>query len=187
MALYNPIFDRRLAIVSGVSAPSEAEIKTGEDQMSKDDPEYTPLPLTSPTLISSSISAANPGAGIPEFWLTAVRNHVGLGDIITDRDAEALKHLTDIRVSYPDGQRLGFRIHFYFNSNDFFTDKELTKTYYYKDELGYEGDFVYERAEGCQIHWKEDKDLTKSFEIKKQRNKSMMWSFLFPQNHRLTA
>lgn len=172
MALYNPIFDRRLAIISGVSAPSEAEIKTGEEQMSKDNPDYTPLPPTSPTLISSSISEANPGTGIPEFWLTAVRNHVGLGDLITDRDAEALKSLTDIRVSYPDGQRLGFRLHFYFSANEFFTNSELTKTYYYKDELGYEGDFVYERAEGCQIHWKEDKDLTKSFEIKKQRNKN---------------
>lgn len=31
---------------------------------------------------------------------------------------------------------------------------------------------VYDRAEGTDIKWKEDKDLTKKVEIKKQRNKS---------------
>jgi hypothetical protein len=32
---------------------------------------------------------------------------------------------------------------------------------------------MYKKAEGCQINWKEEeKNLTKSFEIKKQRNKS---------------
>lgn len=182
MALFNPLFDRRLEIISGVSAATEEEIKLGEEQLIKDDPDYTSLPPLSPTAISSSLSAANPGMGIPEFWLTALRNHVGMSELITDRDAEALKHLTDVRVSYLSGQQLGFTIHFYFASNDYFTDKELTKTYIYKDELGHEGDFVYERAEGCEIHWREDKDLTKSFEIKKQRNKSNSLSFsLFHQ------
>lgn len=38
--------------------------------------------------------------------------------------------------------------------------------------MGYAGDFVYDRAIGTDIKWKEDKDLTKEFEIKKQRNKS---------------
>ncbi|GJJ09025.1 hypothetical protein Clacol_003246 [Clathrus columnatus] len=177
MALFTPLFDRRVAIISGISAPTEDEIKAGEEQSAKDDPDYTPLPSLSATAISPSLSAANPGMGIPEFWLTALRNHIGISELVTDRDAEALKQLTDIRVSYPSGEQLGFRIHFYFAPNDYFTDKELTKTYIYKDDLGYEGDFVYERAEGCKIHWKEDKDLTKSFEIKKQRNKSK-WFFL---------
>ncbi|GJJ16323.1 hypothetical protein Clacol_010621 [Clathrus columnatus] len=172
MALFTPLFDRRVAIISGISAPTEDEIKAGEEQSAKDDPDYTPLPSLSATAISPSLSAANPGMGIPEFWLTALRNHIGISELVTDRDAEALKQLTDIRVSYPSGEQLGFRIHFYFAPNDYFTDKELTKTYIYKDDLGYEGDFVYERAEGCKIHWKEDKDLTKSFEIKKQRNKN---------------
>ena len=38
--------------------------------------------------------------------------------------------------------------------------------------MGYSGDFVFDRAIGTEIKWKEDKDLTKEFEIKKQRNKS---------------
>jgi len=48
----------------------------------------------------------------------------------------------------------------------------LEKTYVYQEEVGYSGDFVYDRAIGTQIKWKEDKDLTKEFEIKKQRNKN---------------
>ena len=48
----------------------------------------------------------------------------------------------------------------------------LDKTYLYQEEVGYAGDFVYDRAIGTEIKWKEDKDLTKEFEIKKQRNKS---------------
>lgn len=31
---------------------------------------------------------------------------------------------------------------------------------------------VYDRAEGTEIQWKEEKDLTRKVEIKKQRNKS---------------
>jgi nucleosome assembly protein 1-like 1 len=67
---------------------------------------------------------------------------------------------------------MGFKLSFMFSPNDFFENEVLTKTYVYKDELGYEGDFVYEKAVGCDIRWKDEKDLTKSFEIRKQRNKS---------------
>lgn len=37
--------------------------------------------------------------------------------------------------------------------------------------MSYDGDFLYDRAEGTTINWKEDQDLTKEIEIKKQRNK----------------
>ena len=42
----------------------------------------------------------------------------------------------------------------------------LDKTYLYQEEVGYAGDFVSDRAIGTDIKWKEDKDLTKEFEIK---------------------
>lgn len=70
-------------------------------------------------------------AGIPEFWLTAMKNSMPLAETITDSDEEALKSLQDIRLSYLDGQA-GFTLHFVFGPNDFFEDKELTKTYYYQ-------------------------------------------------------
>ena len=34
------------------------------------------------------------------FWLTAFRNHIGLNDMITERETEALKHPVDIRLDY---------------------------------------------------------------------------------------
>jgi nucleosome assembly protein 1-like 1 len=41
----------------------------------------------------------------------------------------------------------------------------------WQDELGYEGEFMFDRAVGVTISWKPDQDLTKEIEIKKQRNK----------------
>lgn len=113
-------------------------------------------------------------AAVPEFWLTALRNHVGLSVLITDRDAGALKHITDLRIEYlPSSEpKPGFKLIFEFSQNEYFENDVLEKTYVYREEVGYLGDFVYDRAIGTEIKWKDEKDLTKEFEIKKQRNKS---------------
>jgi nucleosome assembly protein 1-like 1 len=66
----------------------------------------------------------------------------------------------------------GFKLNFHFSPNEYFEDAVLSKSYLYQDEIGYRGDFVYERAIGTTIKWKEDKDLTKQVEIKRQRNKN---------------
>ena len=85
-----------------------------------------------------------------------------------------MKHLVDVRIEYlPTSDTTpGFKLIFQFTPNDFFDNTILEKTYLYQEEVGYAGDFVYDRAIGTEIKWKEDKDLTKEFEIKKQRNKS---------------
>jgi nucleosome assembly protein 1-like 1 len=106
--------------------------------------------------------------GIPEFWLTALKTHPQIGETITDEDCEALKNLTDIRLSYLETP--GFKLEFEFSENDHFTNSVLTKTYYYQDNVS-GGDYVYDRAEGCEINWKEGKDLTVTVETKKQRHK----------------
>ena len=66
----------------------------------------------------------------------------------------------------------GFRLIFEFAENEFFTNKLITKTYFYQEENGYGGDFIYDHAEGDKIDWKSGKDLTVKIESKKQRNKS---------------
>ena len=173
LELQNPLYERRNAIISGSSAPTTEEIDAGVQASLKDDPDYTPLAKGAPS---------GPAA-IPEFWLTALRNHVGIADLITERDAGALKHLIDIRLSYisRDEPKPGFKISFHFSPNDYFENEVLVKTYLYQEEVGYAGDFVYDRAIGTDVKWKEDKDLTKEFEIKKQRNKSRLLS---PTNSR---
>jgi nucleosome assembly protein 1-like 1 len=164
--LQKPLYERRTAIVAGESAPTTEEFERGEAVAKEDDDEYEPRPP----------AAADEAAvkGVPEFWLTALRNHVELAEIITDKDAEVLKHLTDIRLSYlPSEPAPGYKLTFVFSPNEWFENTELEKTYVYQTEVGYGGDFIYERAEGTEIRWKaEDKDLTKVVEVKKQRNKS---------------
>ena len=158
------MYDRRLAIITGAAQPTSEEIDAGEQQSIKDDPDYSPLPK----------DVQPSAAGIPEFWLTALRTHVHLSEIITDRDAEALKSLTDVRVEYlpSTDPKPGFKLKFYFKPNDFFENEMLEKTYLYQEEVGYSGDFMYDHAIGTEIKWKEEKDLTKKFEVKRQRNKS---------------
>ena len=122
MSKYQPFFDRRADIISGKTKPTAAEITAGEEVSAKDEDEYTKLPKESDAT-----------APIPEFWLTALRNHPGISELITDRDAEAIKHLTDVKVTYgaPDG-RLGFTLTFCFEANEYFENETLTKSYIYK-------------------------------------------------------
>lgn len=169
LAKYNPLYERRQEIIAGKVEPTDEEVTEGQnaDSDDEDDDEEEGAHVTEITEDGKDAKVA----GIPEFWLTALKNHIPVAETITDTDEEALQHLTDIRLSYLDAQP-GFKLHFTFSPNAFFEDAELTKTYYYQEQVGYGGDFVYDKAEGYEIKWKEDKDLTKKIEIKKQRNKS---------------
>lgn len=180
---YRPLYERRRQLVEGKDEPKSDEIEKGvkteeeeedeesdfEDDEDEEEEEKKPKGVK-PT--SEEIEQAP--KGIPEFWLTTLKNHLGLSELITERDEEALKHLVDIRVTYPEGGKSGFTLVFEFNegAKEFFENTKLEKSYYYQDEVGYEGDFVYDHAEGTKINWKEGKDLTTKIETKKQRNKS---------------
>ena len=148
------------------SRKTRCQQKDGNDE-DEDDDEEKPKPDEEEEAAAADVK------GIPEFWLSAMKNS-SLAETITDRDEEVLKDLTDIRMEYLD--RPGFRLIFEFAENAFFTNKTLSKTYYYQEENGYGGDFIYDHAEGEKIDWKDGQDLTVKVESKKQRNKSM--SFL---------
>ncbi|OJJ68789.1 hypothetical protein ASPBRDRAFT_659363 [Aspergillus brasiliensis CBS 101740] len=162
-AKFTPLYQRRSTIVNGAAEPTDGEVEAGqgdeEDVDSKDEAEAT-----------KEEDQESQIAGIPEFWLSAMKNQISLAEMITERDEEALKHLIDIRMEYLD--RPGFRLIFEFSENAYFTNKTISKTYYYKEENGYGGDFIYDHAEGTKIDWKADKDLTVRIESKKQRNKN---------------
>lgn len=160
---YQPLYDRRAGIVAGKIEPTEDEIKVG---LEDEEEETEPAEEESNTTADSASNVS----GIPEFWLTAMRNVTSLSEMITARDEEALKSLADIRMSYLD--KPGFKLTFTFNTNEFFSNTSLTKTYYYQEEAGYGGDFVYDHADGEKISWKDAKDLTVRYESKKQRNKT---------------
>lgn len=162
-AKYTPLYEKRARIVNGATEPTEEEIKAGEQEDEEED-EASKVESTEPDKTEEKIS------GIPEFWLSTMKNQVSLAELITDRDEPALKLLTDIRMEYLE--KPGFRLIFEFAENDFFSNKVLTKTYYYQEESGYGGEFIYDHAEGDKIEWKAGKDLTVRVESKKQRNKS---------------
>ncbi|KAF3919177.1 hypothetical protein AA313_de0201620 [Arthrobotrys entomopaga] len=158
-AKFQPLYEKRLRIVNGVEEPTEADVAAGTTEGEE---------IEEDTKMDEDTGA--PGKGIPEFWLSAMKNSTSLAETVTDRDEAALKHLTDIRMEYLE--RPGFRLIFEFEENEFFTNKTITKTYYYQEENGYGGDFIYDHAEGDKIDWKAGKDLTVRIESKKQRNKN---------------
>lgn len=166
-AKFTPLYQKRAEIVNGKTEPSEEEIKAGEqdDEDEDEDEESTSAPAE-----EKGDESAEDIKGIPEFWLSAMKNQVSLAEMITEKDEGALKYLTDIRMEYLD--RPGFRLIFEFAENEYFTNKTITKTYYYQEENGYGGDFIYDHAEGDKIDWRQGKDLTVKIESKKQRNKS---------------
>jgi hypothetical protein len=111
-------------------------------------------------VVAGTVDPAESSAskGVPNFWLQAMQNNRRCADFIEEADEEALASLVDVRAEHlPD--MTGFKLTFAFGPNDYFTDKELTKTFYVPNLL--EGSmFELDRAEGCEIHWKDGKDLT---------------------------
>lgn len=163
-AKFTPLYQKRSTIVNGSVEPTEDEVEAGKGESDWVDTKEGDEEQ------KKAEDKATPMSGIPEFWLSAMKNQISLAELITDRDEEALRHLTDIRMEYLD--RPGFRLIFEFSDNEFFTNRTIVKTYYYKEESGYGGDFIYDHAEGSRVEWKADKDLTVRMESKKQRNKS---------------
>lgn len=161
---FTPLYEKRAKIVNGVTEPTEEEVKAGEQDEEKEEDEAKKVESVDEDKSDEKI------AGIPEFWLSAMKNQVSLAELITDKDEVVLKHLTDIRMEYLD--QPGFRLIFEFSDNEHFTNKIITKTYFYQEESGYGGDFIYDHADGDKINWKSGKDITVRVESKKQRNKS---------------
>lgn len=163
-AKFTPLYEKRAEIVNGAAEPTEEEVKAGEQDEGGNEDEVSKVESSDDEKKTDDL------IGIPEFWLSAMKNQVSLAELITDRDEVALKVLTDIRMEYLE--KPGFRLIFEFGENEFFSNKIITKTYYYQEESGYGGDFIYDHADGDKIDWKAGKDLTVRIESKKQRNKS---------------
>ena len=163
-AKYTPLYEKRARVVNGASEPTENEVRAGEPDEQAEEHEGNNAET------GQGGQTADDTAGIPEFWLSAMKNQVSLAELITDRDEPALKLLTDIRMEYLE--KPGFRLIFEFAENEFFSNKTVTKTYFYQEESGYGGEFIYDHAEGDKIDWKAGRDLTVRVESKKQRNKS---------------
>jgi nucleosome assembly protein 1-like 1 len=140
--LYDPLYRKRSDIVNGVV---DVEHKTPEGEAAVDvDKEEE--------------------KGIPEFWLTAMKQNEILALQITERDEGALKYLKDIKWSNLEDNK-GFKLDFYFEPNPHFKNTLLTKTYHMIDD----DEPILERAVGTEIEWNPTKNLTQKVMKKKPK------------------
>nr|XP_004660987.1 nucleosome assembly protein 1-like 2 [Jaculus jaculus] len=115
--------------------------------------------------------------GIPDFWLTVLKNVEALTPLIKKYDEPILKLLTDIKVKLSEpGEPLSFTLEFHFKPNEYFKNELLTKTYVLKSRLGYCDPHPYrgtaiEYCKGCDIDWNEGKNVTLKTVKKKQKHR----------------
>lgn len=152
-ALYEPLFSKRLEITSGSREPTAEEVAKGKGEEFKE-----------PEDANKETSDAK---GIPDFWVTALKNHDTICEIIEERDEECLKFLTNIVAKDFEDPDTGFTLEFHFAENPFFTNTVLTKTYHLVDEE----EIVLDKAEGCDIDWKSGQNLTVVMKKKKVKAK----------------
>ncbi|CAN8274332.1 unnamed protein product [Cochlearia groenlandica] len=87
--------------------------------------------------------------GVPSFWLTAFKNNDDISKVITESDEEALKYLNDIKWCNIE-EPLGFKLDFFFDTNPYFKDTVLTKSY---QVITIEDKLLIEKAMGSGIRY----------------------------------
>ncbi|CDP03149.1 unnamed protein product [Coffea canephora] len=142
--LYQPLYAKRYTIVNGVD---EAEGATAE--AAKED------------------ETTSEDKGVPSFWLTAMKNNEVIAEEISERDEAALKFLKDIKWARIDNPK-GFKLEFIFDTNPYFKNSVLTKTYHMIDE----DEPILEKAIGTEIEWHPGKCLTQKILKKKPKKGS---------------
>lgn len=90
--------------------------------------------------------------------------------LITQEDADALAHLVDVTCAYSDDFTT-YTLSFHFSENEFFHNRVLTKRYVMVPSIFDESPGLAE-CEGCEINWKEGKNLTVKEVQKKQKAKN---------------
>lgn len=114
--------------------------------------------------------------GIPEFWLTILKNVGTLSEMVQEHDEVILKHLIDITVSFQECP-MGFTLEFHFSPNEYFTNTILTKEYAMKlapdpdDPFAFEGPEIF-KSKGCNIEWNEGKNVTLKTVRKRKKHKT---------------
>jgi nucleosome assembly protein 1-like 1 len=167
--LYAPQFDavyaKRSLIVKGEYEPTDEESVWAEDEEDEEDK------------VEDPDEAEEPTTGIPDFWLGCLSNNELTERKIEPHDVEILKAMVNIEMEYSGegSEEDFFLLKFTFAPNEFFTNTELTKTYFV-DVAAEEGELMYggpsyKRAEGCKIDWKPNMNPTIKKVTKTQRKK----------------
>ncbi|XP_016446057.1 nucleosome assembly protein 1;4-like [Nicotiana tabacum] len=141
--LYEPIYSKRYEIVNGVvEAENEGTVDKETNESAGD-------------------------KGIPHFWLLAMKNNEAISKEITERDEGALQYLKDVKWSRLEDAK-GFKLEFFFDTNPYFSNIVLTKTYHMISE----DEHILENAIGTKIEWFPGKSLTQKILKKKPKKGS---------------
>lgn len=143
--LYEPLYTKRYEIVNGVTEVEGVKNESAVDQGEN----------------------ATEEKGVPDFWLTAMKTNEVLSEEISERDEGALKYLKDIKWCRIDNPK-GFKLEFFFDTNPYFKNSVLTKTYHMIDD----DEPILEKAIGTEIEWYPGKSLTQKILKKKPRKGS---------------
>jgi nucleosome assembly protein 1-like 1 len=97
------LYERRQAIITGKAEPTDQDVETGkasdsdeEEEEEDDDEEEEGAKLTE---VKDNKEDANI-TGIPEFWLTALKNAMPIAEQITDEDEEVRQGRCEDRRSH---------------------------------------------------------------------------------------
>jgi len=188
-----PLFERRTAIVNGASditpeelVAVEKEEKEKKEKAEKDQKEEKKeggkeekdVKKEEKEVKKEEKKEETPKSDIPEdakgvpgFWLEVLKHYDEFGQMIAPEDEEALKSLTDICVRYVEAEKPtpSFAVDFHFDSNSFFENKVLSKTYYL-EENDMEG-MMFDHVDGTEVQWKPGKSLTVKLVTKQQKVK----------------
>ncbi|KAA8534828.1 hypothetical protein F0562_029730 [Nyssa sinensis] len=144
--LYQPLYTKRYDIVNGIveveGVTNELATNQGDDKATEE-------------------------KGVPGFWLTAMKTNDVLSEEISEHDEGVLNFLQDIKWSRIDNPK-GFKLEFYFDTNPYFKNSVLTKTYHMIDE----DEPILEKAIGTEIEWYPGKCLTQKLLKKKPKKGS---------------
>lgn len=202
--LFKPLYEKRRKVVCGEYAPTEEESKWVDPAAGSDDEEENEeegkegadkpeAAITNGNTEASTEEekiaeevmqklniSEDDAEGIPDFWLNAMKNEETISDMIQECDEPILKHLTDIQLHFTSklagNSDMGFVLEFVFDSNEFFTNTSLTKTYTMKCEPEADDPFSFDGPDivacsGCTIDWSKGKNVTVKTVKKKQTHK----------------
>lgn len=172
LELYKPQYESRAKIVHGSYEPNDDECDWPSDEDEDEEEEGGEAKKEK----KAEVDEGKEISGIPEFWLTIFKNVDDISEMIQEHDEPILTKLTDVKISYGEND-MSFTLHFFFDPNDYFTNKVLTKTYYMINEIDKDDPFSYDgpdfhKSQGCKIDWKEGKNVTVKTIKKKQKHKS---------------
>uniref|UniRef100_A0A8C3VRF6 Nucleosome assembly protein 1-like 2 n=1 Tax=Catagonus wagneri TaxID=51154 RepID=A0A8C3VRF6_9CETA len=171
--MYGPLLEKRRQIINALYEPTkeECEVKQDFEDMEELFGEYGGLGG------HNVDEEKEEPTGIPDFWLTALKNVEEVSPLIQKYDEPILKLLRDVKVNFSKpNEPASFTLEFHFEPNDYFTNEVLTKTYTLKSKLHYSDPHPFrgsavEHCIGCKIDWKEGKNVAVQRVLKKQRHK----------------